>query len=75
MLSEAGWEPGAVEDLSADYARWYARFVERISKSAPRSKTSAAPTAYDFVLTMYSGLHGAIASGAIGGAIVNARAR
>src|SRR5271155_1995396 len=25
-LREAGWEPGVVEDLNADYARWYAAF-------------------------------------------------
>ena len=30
MLREAGWEPGAVEDLNAEYVRWYAAFVERI---------------------------------------------
>ena len=42
-LREANWTAGVVEDLSADYARWYTTFVERIGrKRDPRSKRSAA---------------------------------
>ena len=75
MLSEAGWEPGVVEDLSADYARWYARFVERIGQKRAEIENIGGADSYNFVLTMYSGLHGAIAHGAVGGAIVHARAK
>ncbi len=66
---------GVVEDLNADYARWYARFVERIAQKRAEIETIGGADWYDYVLTMYSGLHGAIAHGAIGGAIVNARAK
>jgi ubiquinone/menaquinone biosynthesis C-methylase UbiE len=74
MLRDAGWESGAVEDLSADYTRWYATFVERIQlKRADIEKIGGAEW-YNFVLTMYSGLHDVIAQGGFGGAIVHARA-
>jgi hypothetical protein len=74
MLRGAGWEPGAVEDLNAEYARWYAMFVERIrSKRAEIEKIGGADW-YDFVFSMYSGLNGVIAEGGLGGAIVHARA-
>jgi ubiquinone/menaquinone biosynthesis C-methylase UbiE len=74
MLRAAGWEPGAVEDLSDEYARWYAEFVQRIQlKRAEIEKVGGADW-YNFVLSMYSGLHGMIAGGGLGGAIVHARA-
>jgi cyclopropane fatty-acyl-phospholipid synthase-like methyltransferase len=75
MLNEAGWEPGAVEDLSADYTRWYAKFVERIGQKRAEIENIGGADSYNFVLTMYSGLHDAIAHGAVGGAIVHARAK
>jgi ubiquinone/menaquinone biosynthesis C-methylase UbiE len=74
MLREAGWEPGAVEDLSADYARWYATFVDRISRKRAEIENIGGADWYNFVLSMYSGLHGVIAGGGLGGAIVHARA-
>jgi ubiquinone/menaquinone biosynthesis C-methylase UbiE len=74
MLRDAGWEPGAVEDLNAEYARWYGEFVKRIQiKRAEIEKIGGADW-YNFVLSMYSGLHGVIASGGLGGAIVHASA-
>ena len=74
MLREAGWEPGAIGDLNVDYARWYATFVERIQlKRAAIEKIGGAEW-YNFVFSMYSGLHGVIAGGGLGGAIVHARA-
>jgi len=74
MLRDAGWQPGNIEDLNAEYARWYAEFVERIQlKRADIEKIGGAEW-YNFVFSMYSGLHGVIAGGGIGGAIVHARA-
>ena len=73
-LREAGWEPGVVEDLSADYARWYAKFVERIQLKRAEIEKIGGAESYDFVLSMYSGLHGVIVQGGIGGAIVHGRA-
>jgi ubiquinone/menaquinone biosynthesis C-methylase UbiE len=73
-LREAGWEPTVVEDLNADYARWYAAFVERIQLKRAEIEKIGGADAYNFVLTMYSGLHGAVTQGEIGGAIVHARA-
>jgi cyclopropane fatty-acyl-phospholipid synthase-like methyltransferase len=71
MLREAGWEPGAVEDLSAEYTRWYAEFVERIRHKRGEIEKIGGTDWYHFVLSMYSGLHGAIAQGLLGGAIVH----
>ena len=74
MLREARWEPGSVEDLSAEYARWYAAFVDRIRLKQADIENIGGADWYNFVLTMYSGLHGVIANGGLGGALVHARA-
>ena len=74
MLRDAGWEAGDIEDLSAEYARWYAEFVERIQLKRAKIEKIGGAEWYDFVLSMYSGLHGVIAAGGLGGAIVHARA-
>jgi len=74
MLREAGWEPGVVEDLNADYARWYAAFVERVQLKRAEIEKIGGADAYNSVLSMYSGLHGVITQGELGGAIVHARA-
>jgi ubiquinone/menaquinone biosynthesis C-methylase UbiE len=73
-LREARWEPGVVEDLNADYARWYAAFVERVQLKRAEIEKIGGADAYNFVLSMYSGLHGVITQGELGGAIVYARA-
>src|SRR5580692_3062688 len=74
MLREAGWEPGTVEDLCVEYARWYATFVERVQLKRTEIEKIGGTDWYNFVFSMYSGLHGEIASGGLGGAIVHARA-
>jgi SAM-dependent methyltransferase len=74
MLRNAGWQPGAVEDINAEYARWYAQFVERIQLKRAEIEKIGGPDWYNFVLSMYSGLHGVIAQSRVGGAIVHARA-
>jgi ubiquinone/menaquinone biosynthesis C-methylase UbiE len=74
MLRDVGWKPGAIEDLSADYARWYAEFVRRIQLKRAEIEKIGGADWYNFVLSMYSGLHGVITQGALGGAIVHARA-
>ena len=72
LIGGSGWEPGAVEDLSADYTRWYAAFVERIRRKQNEIEKIGGAEWYRFVLSMYSGLHDVIASGKLGGAIVHA---
>ena len=74
MLRDAGWEPGAIEDLNAEYTRWYAEFVNRIQSKRGETEKVGGADWYNFVFSMYSGLHGVIASGGLGGAIVRARA-
>lgn len=74
LIRESGWEPGAVEDLNADYTRWYAAFVERIRRKQDEIEKIGGTEWYRFVLSMYSGLHDVIASGTLGGAIVHATA-
>ena len=74
LILESGWQPGAVEDLSADYTRWYAAFVERIRRTQDEIEKIGGAKWYRFVLSMYSGLHDVIASGKLGGAIVHGTA-
>ena len=74
MLRETGWELGAIEDLNAEYARWYAAFVERIRHKQAEIEKIGGAEWYQFVLSMYSGLDDVIAQGGLGGAIVHARA-
>jgi cyclopropane fatty-acyl-phospholipid synthase-like methyltransferase len=74
MLRKAGWEPGEIENLSADYARWYTTFVERIGRKRDEIEKIGGAEWYNFVLSMYSGLRDVIASGTLGGAIVHATA-
>jgi ubiquinone/menaquinone biosynthesis C-methylase UbiE len=74
MLRDAGWEPDGVEDLSTEYARWYAAFVERIRLKRAGIEKIGGGDWYTFVLSMYSGLRGAIVQGILGGAMVHARA-
>jgi cyclopropane fatty-acyl-phospholipid synthase-like methyltransferase len=70
LMRESGWEPGAIEDLSADYTRWYAAFVERIRRKQDEIEKVGGAEWCRFLLSMYSGLHDVIASGKLGGAIV-----
>ena len=74
MLRDAGWAPGAVEDLNAEYTRWYAEFVERIQLKRDEIEKIGGADWYNFVLSMYSGLQAVIARGGLGGAIIHARA-
>ncbi len=74
MLRETGWTPGTIEDLSTDYTRWYATFVERIRRKRDEIEKIGGVEWYDFVLAMYSGLHGVIAQGTLGGVLIHARA-
>jgi ubiquinone/menaquinone biosynthesis C-methylase UbiE len=74
MLRDAAWEPGVVEDLNADYTRWYSVFVERIRRKREEIEKIGGADWYSFVLSMYSGLGDVIASGVLGGAIVHAGA-
>jgi SAM-dependent methyltransferase len=74
MLRDAGWEPGAIEDLNVEYAGWYATFVERIQLKRAEIEKIGGADWYNFVFSMYSGLHSVIAGGGLGGAIVQARA-
>ena len=74
MLRDAAWEPGAIEDLSREYTRWYSVFVERIRRKRDEIEKVGGAEWYSFVLAMYSGLHDLIASGTLGGALVHATA-
>lgn len=74
MLRDAGWAPGDVEDLNGEYTQWYAKFVERIQLKRDEIEKIGGADCYNFVLSMYSALHGVIASGGLGGAILHARA-
>ena len=73
-LRDAGWQPGAIENLNAEYARWYAEFVRRIQLKRAEIEKIGGAEWYNFVVSMYSGLHGVIAASELGGAIVHARA-
>jgi SAM-dependent methyltransferase len=74
MLRETGWEPGAIEDLNADYVRWYEEFVSRVQSKRTEIEKVGGVDWYNFVFSMYSGLHSVIVGGELGGALVHARA-
>jgi len=74
LVRASRWEPGAVEDLSADYTRWYAAFVERIRRKQDEIEKVGGAEWYRFVLSMYSGLYDVISSRKLGGAIVHGTA-
>jgi cyclopropane fatty-acyl-phospholipid synthase-like methyltransferase len=70
LLREGGWQLQSVDDLTADYARWYAALVEKIEAKRAAIEALAGPDAYEHVLSRYTGLLTAIREGRLGGAVI-----
>lgn len=61
-----------MDDVSADYRRWYAALVDRIAAKRADIETLAGADAYEHVLGRYAGLLAAVESGHLGGGVVRA---
>lgn len=70
ILSEGGWRLRSAEDLTDDYARWYAALVAKIVAKRNAVEALAGRDAFEHVLGRYAGLLSAIHDGRLGGAII-----
>jgi SAM-dependent methyltransferase len=73
-LRRAGWELTDVEDLTAEYDRWYDDLVRRIDGKRVRLVESVGAEGFAFVRGQYVGLLAAVRDGTLGGALLHARA-
>lgn len=73
LLQDGGWELQSIDDLTADYERWYAALVGRIEAKREAITSLAGAAAYEHVLHRYAGLLAAIREGRLGGGVVYAR--
>jgi len=73
LLGDGGWQLTSVDDVSADYRRWYAALVQRIAAKRDEIERLAGAAAYEHVLGRYAGLLAAIESGHLGGAVVRGK--
>jgi ubiquinone/menaquinone biosynthesis C-methylase UbiE len=72
LLRQAGWQLVEVEDVTADYDRWYEELVRRIDGKRGRLTDAAGPEGFAFVRGQYAGLLAALRDGGLGGAIIHA---
>lgn len=70
LLEQNGWQLHAIDDLTEDYARWYASLIGKIEAKRTAIEALAGPDAYAHVLGRYAGLLAAIRDGRLGGATV-----
>jgi len=70
LLEDGGWQLQSVEDLTDDYARWYAQLVGKIEAKRDAIEAWAGAGAFGHVLSLYRGLLSAIREGQLGGALI-----
>ena len=75
MLHAAGWHLLAIEELHAEYERWYAVLVARIDARREAIVEISDAAGFDVVRGLYGALLDAIRRGDMGGAIVRAAAQ
>jgi len=73
-LSLAGWTLESMDDISADYERWYEHFLARLDVRREALLEFAPAEAIDHTRAFFSALLAAIQQGHLGGAIFTARA-
>jgi SAM-dependent methyltransferase len=69
MLKQAGWDLISEIDLTGRFVEWYADLLSRFERKRPDILASAGAGWYDFVTGWYGGLHKALQTGLLGGAI------
>lgn len=74
MLCAAGWEWVRIQDLDADYERWYAWLLTRFETRSEALLSFATAEEIAHVRRFYSTILESIQSGILGGAIIQARA-
>lgn len=70
LLHDGGWQLQSIEDLTQDYARWYAALVAKIQAKRAAIEALAGADAYVHVLGRYAGLLSAVREGRLGGAVI-----
>ncbi len=73
-LTEAGWTLETQRDNTADYDRWYARFLSRLDARRDALHEFAPAELIDHTRKFYALLLDAIRAGHLGGGIITARA-
>lgn len=68
-LEKGGWRMLAADDLTADYARWYAALVEKIEAKREAIGALAGAEAFEHVISRYSAMLAAIREGRLGGVL------
>lgn len=71
-LAAAGFALERVRPLDREYERWYAAFVERIEQRRDAVVALAGDEAWRGVRELYAGMHDAVRTGALGGAVAYA---
>jgi SAM-dependent methyltransferase len=73
-MAAAGWKLEAVENLDADYERWYRWLIERFETRRALLEAIAPPEAIAYARDFFTEVLGAIQAGILGGGIFVARA-
>ncbi len=74
LLQETGWELSSERSLDDAYERWYVALEQRIESRREKIIELSDVATYDHVYQVYSQLLGCVQDGALGGAIVRAKA-
>lgn len=74
MLKATGWTLESLQDLDADYVRWYEWLVERFDNQRTALLEFAPPEAIDYAKSYFARLLAEVRAGVLGGGIFIARA-
>jgi SAM-dependent methyltransferase len=73
LLSAAGWSAENIQDITADYVRWYKTFSDRIRELRPRLIQECGIETWKYASNFYDLMHDSLRTGHMGGAIVYAK--
>jgi SAM-dependent methyltransferase len=74
LLTDTGWRMDSFHNLTADFQRWYAEFLEKIAARRAALDTEFGAELVDFVRGYYTELLDGLHAGRLGGALVYANA-
>jgi SAM-dependent methyltransferase len=73
LLSETGWSAESIQDITADYVRWYRIFSDRIRELKPKLIQECGMETWEYASNFYDLMHETLVTGHMGGAIVYAQ--
>ena len=73
LLNETGWKLDTIQDLTADYIRWYKTFSNRIRELQTKLIEECGVETWEYASNFYDLMHETIKTGHMGGAIVYAK--